>query len=407
MRPVSTESLARRVVEKLQSAGHVAYWAGGCVRDRLMERPPKDYDVATSARPEEVLRLFPRAQQVGAAFGVILVREKQQQVEVATFRADGVYSDGRHPDSVRFTDAREDAQRRDFTCNALFFDPAANELHDFVDGRKDIDAKILRAVGKAEERFAEDHLRMLRAVRFAARLGFAIEEGTRNAIAAQQKKIATISRERVGEEIRLMLEHPTRVAALDLLAGFAAMFEEVFGLPPREGAVQQDWPITAGLPAQTTRAVVLFSMLLDLQVSAPTDHVAALRSRLMLSNEETEELGWLAAKLPQLEEWEDLTKASLKRLMADGRFSHLESVYRADPANADQLLALGERLTSLREEGVAPAPLVTGDVLIKLGARPGPTFKRWLEALYDRQLEGEFPTADAAIAAARQLIGGQ
>ncbi len=404
MRPVSTEALARLVVEKLQSAGHTAYWAGGCVRDRLMGRPPKDYDVATSARPEQVVEIFPRAQKVGAAFGVILVREKQQQVEVATFRADGAYSDGRHPDSVRFTNAREDAQRRDFTCNALFYDPIADQLHDFVEGRKDIEAKILRAVGKPDERFAEDHLRMLRAVRFAARLGFAIEEDTKNAIAAVQKKIATISRERIGEEIRMMLEHPARIAALDLLAAFPQMFEEVFGLPLNTDALQHDWPIAAGLPGETTRPVALFAMLLDLQIPTPADHIAALRARLTLSNEETDELTWLTGRLPQLEEWEDLAKSALKRMMADARFHHLETVYRADPANADQLLAFGERTTSLREEGISPPPFVTGDLLIKLGAAPGPTFKRWLDSLYDRQLEGEFPTRDAAVSAAKELV---
>ena len=406
MRPVSTESLARSVVQKLQSSGHVAYWAGGCVRDRLMGRPPKDYDVATSARPEQVVEIFPRAQKVGAAFGVILVREKNQQVEVATFRADGAYSDGRRPDSVRFTDAREDARRRDFTCNALFLDPIADELHDFVDGRKDIDARILRAVGNPQERFAEDHLRMLRAVRFAARLGFAIEENTRAAVDTLQKNIATISRERIGEEIRMMLEHPARVAVLELLASFPQMFEEVFGLPLNPGAVQYDWPITAGLPAETTRAVALLALLLDLQLSTPAECIPAMRARLMLSNEETEELAWLAARLPQLEEWEDLAKSAFKRLMADPRFGHLESLYRADPANADQLLALAERTASLREEGVAPPPFVTGDVLIKLGAAPGPTFKRWLDTLYDRQLEGELISRDAALEAAKQLIMG-
>ena len=405
MRPVSTEALARSVVQQLQSAGHTAYWAGGCVRDRLMGRPPKDYDVATSARPEQVVGIFPRAQKVGAAFGVILVREKHQQVEVATFRADGAYSDGRHPDSVRFTNAREDAQRRDFTCNALFYDPIAEQLHDFVDGRKDIDARILRAVGRPGERFAEDHLRMLRAVRFAARLGFVIEENTKSAIADLQKKIATISRERIGEEIRMMLEHPARVSTLDLLAAFPQMFEEVFGLPLNSEAIQDDWPVTAGLPAETTRPVALFAMLLDLQLSTPADHVAMLRARLMLSNEETDELTWLTAKLPRLEEWEDLAKSALKRMMADERFHHLESVYRADPTNAEQLLAFGERTTSLREEGVAPPPFVTGDILIKLGAAPGPTFKRWLDSLYDRQLEGEFSTRDAALAAAKELVG--
>jgi poly(A) polymerase len=397
------EMLALHVVQRLQEAGQVAYWAGGCVRDRLMGRTPKDYDVATSARPEEVLRLFPRGQKVGVAFGVVLVREKKNQVEVATFRADGAYSDGRHPDTVRFTNAEEDAKRRDFTCNGLFFDPMAQQLHDFVGGRKDIEAKLLRAVGDPHARFSEDHLRMLRAVRFAARLDFAIHADTRAAIDALQEKIDSISRERIGEELRMMLEHPARVAALDMLAAFPAMFKAVFGFAPNRAALERDWPVVSGLPPEASRAVVLMAILLDEAVAEPAALIAALRPRLVLSNEETDELLWLAAKLPLLEDWEDLSKAVLKRLMADPRWGDLESLYRADPENADQLLAFNERIAALREEGVAPPPFVTGDILIKMGATPGPTFKHWLDMLYDRQLEGEFATKQDAIEAARRL----
>ena len=404
----SSELLALDVVQRLQRAGHVAYWAGGCVRDRLMGRPPKDFDVATSARPEEVLKIYPRGQMVGVAFGVVLVREgggNKRQVEIATFRADGAYSDGRHPDSVRFTNAEEDAKRRDFTCNGLFLDPVTEELHDFVGGRKDIEAKVLRAVGDARERFAEDHLRMLRAVRFAARLGFAIDEETRAAMVALQRKIELISRERIGEEVRMMLEHPARVAAVELLASFPEMFAEVFGIAVNATAAERDWPVVAGLPERVGRAVALMALLRAMEVAELAEASGTLRNRLMLSNEETEELLWLAGKWPALEEWEDLSKAAMKRMMADGRWSDLEALYRADPANAEQLLAFGERVTTLQEEGVAPPPMVTGDVLIRMGASPGPTFKRWLDELYDRQLEGEFAAKEEAITAAKKLVG--
>jgi poly(A) polymerase len=306
---------------------------------------------------------------------------------------------------VRFTNAEEDAKRRDFTCNGLFFDPVAGQLHDFVGGQRDIEAKVLRAVGNPAERFAEDHLRMLRAVRFAARLGFAMDEETRAAIATLQKKIAGISRERIGEEVRMMVEHPARVAALNLLASFPEMFEEVFGAAVNPKAPERDWPVVAGLPKETERAVVLMAMLRDMEITTPGEAIAILRLRLMLSNEETEALLWLAQKWPVLEEWEDLSKAAMKRMMADGRWRDLEALYRADPANADQLLAFGERIASLQQEGVAPPPLVTGDALIKIGAQPGPTFKRWLDALYDRQLEGEFATKQEALEAARVLVG--
>ncbi len=243
--PVPAENIALEIVRKLQAAGHTAYFAGGCVRDRLMNREPKDFDVATSAHPEQVLALFPRSQQVGVAFGVVLVREKRAgvflQVEVATFRSDGTYTDGRHPDAVRFTTPQEDAQRRDFTCNGLFFDPVANGggggLHDFVGGQADIQNKILRAIGNPEARFNEDHLRMLRAVRFAAKLGFEMEAGTRAAIQRHAEQIRTISRERVGEEMRMILADAARGTAVSLM--------EQLGL------MERIWPVQASLAQKT------------------------------------------------------------------------------------------------------------------------------------------------------------
>ncbi|HUO11035.1 MAG TPA: CCA tRNA nucleotidyltransferase [Phycisphaerae bacterium] len=406
MRTNSQENFAFQIVQRLQQAGHVAYWAGGCVRDRLMGGTPKDFDVATSARPEEVLTLFPRGQKVGVAFGVILVREKKLQVEIATFRADGDYSDGRHPDSVRFTNAEEDAKRRDFTCNALFLDPTTSQLHDFVGGQRDIEAKILRAVGNPHARFAEDHLRMLRAVRFAARLSFTIDADTRLAIEELQKKIEGISRERIGEELRMMLEHPTRVAALDLLASFPGMFSAALGITANPLAAERDWPVVSGLPAEASRALVLIAMLLDMEVAEFAETIATLRSRLMLSNDETDVMTWLSGKLPALEDWEDLSKATMKRMMADRWWRDLDALYRADPANADVLLAFGERVAMLQDEGVSPPPFVTGDVLIKLGVAPGPAFKGWLDALYDRQLNGEFSRKEDAVEAARKLLQG-
>ena len=398
--------LALRIVRQLQQAGHTAYWAGGCVRDRLMGRPPKDFDVATDAHPEQVLKLFPRSQKVGVAFGVVLGAERNgvevAQVEVATFRSDGIYSDGRHPDSVRFTTAQEDARRRDFTCNGIFLDPLKNELHDFVGGQADIQAKILRAIGNPHQRFAEDHLRMLRAVRFASRLEFTIEPVTRAAIEELQGRIELISRERIGEELRMMLEHP-RVAAMELLAEFETSFTEVARFPPPAGANQREWPVLSGLPEMATRVVALMTVVLDASTPDWKAAIRTLRSRLMLSNEETDALLWIAEKLPLLEKWENLTKATFKRILADNRWADLESLYLADPENAEEVLAFSERVASLREEGVAPAPLVTGAELIQMGVSPGPAFKKWLDELYDRQLEGELATREE-LTAAKKLI---
>jgi len=405
--PSPQQTFALSIVQRLQAAHHTAYFAGGCVRDQLMSRTPKDYDIATSAKPDQVLALFPRSQKVGAAFGVILVKDKHLQVEVATFRSDGLYSDGRHPDSVHFTTPEQDAKRRDFTCNGLFLDPLTSTLHDFVNGQSDIQQKILRAIGNPHERFAEDHLRMLRAIRFAARLGFTIEPQTSAAITELQNRIQLISRERIGEELRLMLEHPSRTVAVELLASFPILFEEVLGLPPLQSAQSREWPVLAGLPEKSSRPLALAAILLDSQCPDLKPAIHQLRTRLMLSNTELEELLFLAEKLPLLEKWEDLPKHTLKRIMADPRWPTLDALYKADPQNSDQLLAFAERTTTLSDEGVAPPPFITGDTLITLGLSPGPTFKRLLETLYDQQLEGELTTKEDALAATKNLIANK
>src|SRR5688572_24859254 len=204
---------ALAVVQRLRGAGHVAYFAGGCVRDLLLGLEPKDYDVATDAPPDRVRELFKRTQAVGQAFGVILVRVGRSQVEVATFRAEGEYLDGRRPSEVRFTTAEEDARRRDFTINGLFLDPLTDQVIDYVGGQADLKAKVIRAIGNPDERLEEDHLRLLRAVRFAARFGFEIEPATDAAIRRHAGHLVRISPERVAEELRAMLTPPTRGAA--------------------------------------------------------------------------------------------------------------------------------------------------------------------------------------------------
>ena len=204
-------------IKKLRAEGHVALLAGGCVRDRLLNRTPKDFDVATDATPERVKQFFPRARQVGAKFGVMLVRKFGHEIEVATFRTDATYSDGRHPDAVTFGSDVEDARRRDFTINGLFYDPIDDRVIDYVSGRADLEAGIIRTIGDPDRRFAEDHLRMLRAVRFAARFGFQIEPATANAIARHAARLETISAERVWQELEMILTDPGRVCGWSLL----------------------------------------------------------------------------------------------------------------------------------------------------------------------------------------------
>src|SRR5436190_8701533 len=223
----STGEDAVEIVKRLRSAGHVAYLAGGCVRDLLLGLEPKDYDVATDAPPERVRKLFNNTQAVGAAFGMILVRLGGSQIEVATFHADMEYEDGRRPVGVRFTSAEEDAKRRDFTINGLFLDPIDDRVIDYVGGQDDLSAKILRAIGEPNHRFEEDHLRLLRAVRFASRFGLIIHPTTADAIASHAPSLTRISPERVGEGLRLMLTPITRVAARDLLWQFK-LIEVIF-----------------------------------------------------------------------------------------------------------------------------------------------------------------------------------
>src|SRR4051794_39693814 len=219
--PRSDRDDALAVVRRLREAGHVAYFAGGCVRDQLLGLTPKDYDVATDAPPQRVRELFTRTDAVGAAFGVILVRQRRSQIEVATFRTDLEYRDGRRPEGVRFATAEQDAQRRDFTINGLFLDPIEDRVIDYVGGQADLKDKVLRAIGNPDERFAEDHLRLLRAIRFAARFGLIIEPATDEAIARHAQHLARISPERIAEELRQMLTPPTRPTAWRMICRYA------------------------------------------------------------------------------------------------------------------------------------------------------------------------------------------
>ncbi len=402
------------------------------MRDRLMGREPKDFDVATSATPEQVLKLFPRGQEVGAAFGVILVREKTGdgfiQVEIATFRSDGEYSDGRHPDSVHFTTAEKDAQRRDFTCNGLFLDPLANggagQLHDFVGGQADIAVKTLRAIGDPAARFREDHLRMLRAVRFAARLGFAVDETTMAAIQAAAREIKSVSKERVHDELARILSHETRARGAELLEE-TGLLEQIWPSELLVGwsmGTSDRWKGISRLPAEADFVVALAALHADIQFSemlhphqdppmwcVPGARAAELlRRELMLANEETADLAWLLDKQHVVLLWRNSKKAPMKRLMADARWPRLVWMYATYELQEGVWSAFEKYVVALHAEpgGVAPAAFVNGETLIGLGAMPGPRFKGWLEGLYDRQLENEFADAEAAVAAARGLIKG-
>lgn len=395
------------IARRLRDAGHEAYLAGGCVRDELLGLVPEDYDVATDATPERVASLFRTAALVGAHFGVMIVRDRGVVTEVATFRAEGPYSDHRRPDHVEFADARTDAQRRDFTINALFLDPLAppeadgirGRIIDFVGGVADLRARVLRAVGDPDCRLNEDHLRALRAVRLAARLALKIEPETADAIARHAAALKGVSRERIGDEIRRMMTHPSRATAADLLSQLS-LEQAVVGsrsAPSRS--------LLSRAPPDATFPMALAAWALDRHRHPDPDTTAReFRQRLCLSNDEHRDLRDLLALLRTLEhDWATLTRAQRKRTAATRSFpAALLLMGLLDPATAGARQQEVERLAS-EPGGLAPDPLLTGDDLVAAGHKPGPAFGRVLEGVYDAQLEGRVTTKEAALELARRL----
>lgn len=411
---------ALAVLLRLREAGHVAYFAGGCVRDELMGLRPTDYDVATDAPPQRVRSLFSQTQAVGAAFGVILVRHRKSTIEVATFRSEGRYLDGRRPESVRFTTAEEDARRRDFTINGLFLDPVENRVIDYVGGQQDLAERRLRAIGDPNERFAEDHLRLLRAVRFAARFDLQIEPATASAIRTHAPQLARISPERIADELRRMLAPPTRMQAWEMLWTFA-LVDVIFrfiGAAEAEDfdaarsvflklAPQQPIPFGVALAAgalcyqmQSHRGDVR-----DLLTrNAFHRAVQACRKALRISNDELEQMQATLSGIEPLLTDTEPTVATMKRFLAQPTAAWSRALLRAlreIGQHVDRVDWLNQRLDELATTEVAPAPLITGDDLVAAGMSPGPQFKRILDLVYDAQLEGRIHSRDEALALAR------
>ena len=429
--------LAEFIIRRLREAGHEAILAGGCVRDLLLGRPPKDYDVATSATPEEVRRLFPKSLAVGAAFGVVIVLEGASQVEVATFRREDSYSDGRRPDRVTFTEAREDALRRDFTINGMFMDPLSGEVVDYVGGRADLAARVIRAIGEPRTRFAEDHLRMLRAVRFAAELDFAIEPATAEAIRELADKMARTSGERVAAELARLLTAPPpgRRRGLELAAQLGLLAVLLPEVQAMRGVAQSETvPLEGDLLDHTIRCVenlreptpeLAFGALLH-DVGKPRTAMvrdgrqtfyghervgeglaADVCERLHLSTAQRERIAWLVRSHMKLMMADEMREARLKRLMADDAFEELAELWRADclasGGTAEPYEALMARYRAMGREVVRPPPLISGNDLIDLGLDPGPIFREILDEVYDAQLEGRAASKDEAMALAKKI----
>jgi poly(A) polymerase len=425
MAPKARES-AVEIVRVLRGGGHVAYLAGGCVRDELLGLVPNDYDVATDAMPARVGELFRGVREVGKAFGVCLVRMKGVTVEVTTFRRESGYTDKRRPDSVEFCDAETDARRRDFTINALYIDPldesgrVGGRVIDFVDGQADLKRGVVRAVGDPDRRLSEDDLRALRAVRFAARFGFDIDGATAAAIRRHARELRGLSRERIGEELRMMFDRPppSRAAAARLMQqlGLDGPALDDAPLPGAEARV------TASLPARSSFALGLAAWALDraLATASPGSGTLAVlgaldmqrdeltrrwRRALCLSNDERDELAgtleWLVALVlgdGGLLSW---GVARQKRAAAGRWFAGAMRLLGA--LDAERAAAITARCDELEQTwaGIAPPPLVTGDDLVAAGHAPGPNFARWLEEVYDAQLEGLVRDR----ASAMQMIG--
>lgn len=399
------------VVRALTKAGHEAYFAGGCVRDELLAREPDDYDVATSAHPEQVREVFPRVNEVGVSFGVLLVKQRGEVVEVATFREEGVYSDKRRPDEVRFSTAQADARRRDFTINALFLDPLSGgepgsptsplggRVIDFVGGVEDLRAQRLRAVGDAGQRLDEDHLRALRGVRLASRLGFTIDDATGEAMRARASGLEGVSRERIGDEMRKMLSHPTRAAAVRRLIAL--------GLDaPSLGEAHRDGPTPAldGLRDDADTPTALAAWAIDR--CGLEDAGAAIprwRDALCLSNDETEALAGAVRGVRVLEsEWGLLGVAARKRAASSAWFSRSLAIVTARDETKGDDIGSDVALLAGTFGGLAPRAWVSGDDLIAMGMAPGPRFREVLDAAYDAQLEGLVGTRSEALEMVRR-----
>jgi poly(A) polymerase len=425
------EETAREIAARLRENGHIAHFAGGCVRDMVRGLTPKDFDIATDATPETVQKLFPRTYAVGAHFGVIIVLENDFQFEVATFRSDDAYIDGRHPSAVHFSSPEEDAKRRDFTINGMFYDPVAEKVIDFVGGRTDIEAKLVRAIGDPVQRFAEDRLRMLRAVRFATVLDYTIDKQTWDALIANAASINEISAERIREELVRIFRSPNRTRGWDLLDSSGLMRAVLPELDRMKGVLQPEQFHPEGdvfkhtrlmlqfLPEEVSASLVFAVLLHDVAkpVTASVDETGRIRfsghdrvgaemaeeimRRLRFSGAEIEATVEMVRQHMVFKDVPKMREAKLKRFMARPTFDEELELHRVDCQGSHRMLDNYEFLLLKREEfanePMIPPPLVRGDDLIALGLKPGPKFGKILEEVETRQLEGNLRTREEAL----------
>ena len=396
--PKDCRSGAISILRKLREAGHETYFAGGCVRDRLLSGSPIEYDIATNATPEDIKKVFPKAHSVVEAFGVMLVRRNDVMYDVATFRSDGPYSDHRHPDSVQFSDAKHDAQRRDFTINGMFEDPIQEMIIDYVDGQADIEARLIRAIGDPQARIEEDHLRMLRAVRFAARFSFAIESDTAEAIREKSHQLIGVSKERIGEEIKKMLLDEHRgVAAWELqyLGLDRFIFDEpsCMNAPTRLGKL---FNVVSYATALAAWLIDRHSNQCDVQFIA-----SKWRDQLLLSNKVFEELKQTLSIHKKLFNWDQLGTAAQKRIAASPVCDAAMTILQTEDSSL--FVHIRKAIIEHEKTGIAPERFINGNDLLDAGLMASPRLGVVLEAVYDAQLEGAVLGRDDALHLAKTI----
>jgi len=425
------------LVRFLQEAGHTAYWAGGCVRDLLLGKSPLDYDIATSAVPDQIEKLFPRAELTGKSFGVCRVQFEDAIFEVATFRSDLAYSDGRHPEGVRFTDAPTDAQRRDFTVNSLFYDPISERLLDFVGGRADLGEGIIRAVGDPNARFKEDHLRILRALRFAARLDFTIEPETLKAVMTDAPSLARISPERIREElVRLFMEalRPgdalRQMEATGVLAVVLPELARMRGQeqPPEFHPEGDVFTHTAVMLDRMTHRTprLIFAVLLHDVGKPPTaeyrdgrwrfeNHARVgaelareILARLRFSNDDMDAIVHMVGNHMRFQNVSEMRRSTLRTLVGHPVFDDELELHRLDCEAShgmlDNLQFLENFRLALKSEPALPPRWITGHDLLAMGLPPGPRMGQWLKTAYEKQLEGQFSDRENLLAWLREAV---
>jgi poly(A) polymerase len=428
----SLSLVATKLVRRLRESGFIAYFAGGCVRDALLRKQPKDIDIATDAEPDKVQKMFARTVAVGAKFGVVRVLEDGFEFEVATFRSDGVYLDGRRPVSVTFSSPEEDAKRRDFTINGMFYDPLADQIVDFVGGKSDLERRLVRAIGNPDERFSEDHLRLLRAVRFGAALDFEVEPATWTAVTEKASQIRTVSQERIRDELLKIMADSHRVRGLDLLDQ-SGLLENILPevsrthgceQPPQfhpEGDVYVHTRLMLSLlPADASPLLALSVLLHDIgkpvtysfdevdqrirfnghdQVGA--DMAIEIMTRLRFSNEEIDMVVEAIRNHMVFKDTPNMRPAKLRRFMGRQNFPLELELHRVDCLGSHGDLQtydlLVNKQSEFENEPIIPPPLLTGRDLIALGLKPGPRFGEILEAVQTAQLDGEIKDRAGAL----------